>query len=202
MKEEERVLNILSDLHTNNQISNELFEDISPIGSQPPRLYGLAKVHKNNTPLRPVLSMPGSPYFKLSEKITQWLSVIPESKINTSTKQVADSIKTIDLDQDEVVISLDVVSLYTNIAVKEAIVEAANKLYSGDVDPPPVDRETFIQLTELATLNVIMSTVDGYYRQVDGLAMGSQPAPLLANICLSTFEPVIHGDAVISLLYG
>ena len=40
-----------------------------------------------------------------------------------------------------------------------------------------------------------MSTTDGYYRQVDGLAMGSQPAPLLANIWLSTFEPTISDDA-------
>ena len=30
-------------------------------------------------------------------------------------------------------------------------------------------------------IHIIMSTHDGYYKQVDGLAMGSPPAPHLAN---------------------
>ena len=44
-----------------------------------------------------------------------------------------------------------------------------------------------------------MLTHDGYYRQVDGLAMGSPPAPLLANGWLSKFDDQIKGSSV---LYG
>ena len=40
-----------------------------------------------------------------------------------------------------------------------------------------------------------MSTHDGFYKQVDGLAMGSPPAPHLANGWLSQFEKTIRGDA-------
>ena len=40
-----------------------------------------------------------------------------------------------------------------------------------------------------------MSTHHGHYKQVDGLAMGSPPAPYLANIWLSKFDPVIAGEA-------
>ena len=50
------------------------------------------------------------------------------------------------LDAGEVVISFDVKSLYTNVPVKEAIQEAAERLYCGDVKTPPVDKETFIIL--------------------------------------------------------
>ena len=50
-------------------------------------------------------------------------------------------------------------------------------------------------------MNVIMSTADGYYRQIDGLAMGSQPAPLLANIWLSKYEPTIGDDAKVFQRY-
>ena len=46
---------------------------------------------------------------------------------------------------------------------------------------------------------MLISTHDGYYRQVDGLAMGSPPAPLLANGCLSKFDDQIKGS---SKLYG
>ena len=40
-----------------------------------------------------------------------------------------------------------------------------------------------------------MLTHDGYYRQIDGLAMGAKPAPPLANIWLSKFEPMIRDTA-------
>ena len=38
-----------------------------PSGSKPGKLYGLAKVHKDNTPLRPVVSMVGTPEYKLAK---------------------------------------------------------------------------------------------------------------------------------------
>ena len=50
------------------KIKEDLYEALRPRGSQPARLYGLAKVHKNNTPMRPVLSMPGSAYHKVALK--------------------------------------------------------------------------------------------------------------------------------------
>ena len=43
--------------------------------------------------------------------------------------------------------------------------------------------------------NVLINTHDGYYRQVDGLAMGSAPAPHLANGWLSSFDSLIKGDS-------
>ena len=55
------------------------------------------------------------------------------------------------------------------------------QIYSGDHERPPVDRDTFITLAKIPSGDVLMSTHDGYYQQVDGLAMGSPPAPHLAN---------------------
>ena len=63
----------------------------------------------------------------------------------------------------------------------EAIEICTEHLYSGDHERPPVDRDTFITLAKIASCDVLMSTHDGYYQQVDGLAMGSPPAPHLAN---------------------
>ena len=68
-------------------------------------------------------------------------------------------------------------------------------LYSGNHKLPPVDKETFIKLLRISTCNVLMLTHEGYYRQVDGLAMGSPPAPLLANGWLSKRDTAIRADA-------
>ena len=176
-------------------ISEELHNHMKSSGGQPARLYGLAKVHKDVIPLRPVLSMPGSPYYNVATTVTKWLSVVPESKSQCTSKKIADQLKDIKLDEGEVLVSFDVVSLYTNVPVMEAIQEAADRLYCGEFELPPVSKGTFIELLKLASTNVIMSTCDGYYVQKDGLAMGSPPAPLLANIWLANREKDIKDDA-------
>lgn len=60
MKEEDRVVTLLRKLKDQSKISDSLFDNLKTTDSQAPRLYGLAKVHKENVPLHPVLSMPGS----------------------------------------------------------------------------------------------------------------------------------------------
>ena len=46
-----------------------------------------------------------------------------------------------------------------------------------------------------------MLTNDGYYQQIDGLAMGSPPAPLLANGWMHKFDPIIRDDAPLFARY-
>ena len=48
LKEEQRVSEILTQLHKDGKIDEELYNQLSPPGSQPARLYGLAKVHKQD----------------------------------------------------------------------------------------------------------------------------------------------------------
>ena len=46
-----------------------------------------------------------------------------------------------------------------------------------------------------------MLTSDGFYRQVDGLAMGSPPVPQLANGWMSKYNQVVKGNANIYSQY-
>ena len=195
IKEQERINEALKHLKMEGKISEELVEKLKSKGGQPPRLYGLAKVHKTGIPMRPVLSMPGSPYYNIAETVTKWLSVVPESKSQCNTKKIANQLKNIELEEGEELVSFDVVSLYTNVPVLEAIDVAADRLYCGDFEVPPVSKETFTELMKLASTKVIMLTHDEYYIQNDGLAMGSPPAPSLANIWLARRESVIKDTA-------
>ena len=121
LKEEERISDILREMKEEGKIGNELYERLKPKGSQPARLYGLAKVHKQDTPVRPVLSMPGSVYYNVAKQVAKWLSFIPECQINCDTKTICDTLSTVTLDENEELVSFDVVSLYTNVPVMEAI---------------------------------------------------------------------------------
>ena len=137
--------------------------------------------------------MPGSAYYKIAKQVAFWLSIVPECQINCSTKSIVDSLSAIKLEKGELLVSFDVVSLYTNVPVMEAIQVCADLLY--DKCCMPVDKDTFIVLAKLASCDVIMLTPDGYYRQVDGLAMGSPCAPLLANGWLSQYDSQIRDNA-------
>ena len=54
-------------------------------GGQPARLYGLAKVHKVNTPLRPVLSLRGSSYYNLNKVLAKLFEKIEGANIETNS---------------------------------------------------------------------------------------------------------------------
>ena len=83
----------------------------------------------------------------------------------------------------------------------KAISVCADLLYDGRYEKPPVNKETFVELATICSKDVLMQTNDGFYRQVDGLAMGSPPAPMLANGWLSTFDSIIKGEAKIYSRY-
>ena len=93
------------------------------------------------------------------------------------------------------IVSFYVSSLYTNVLVQEAINVCADLLYSCEHELPPVDKGSFKELLSLCT------THDGFYRQIDSLAMGSPPAPLLDNDWLSTYYPQIRGMAQLFARY-
>ena len=77
----------------------------------------------------------------------------------------------------------------------------ANLLFDKYKIGLPVDKQTFIELAVLASCNVVMSTAQGFYRQTDGLAMGSPCAPLLANGWLSQYDSSIQDNARIYFRY-
>ena len=71
--------------------------------------------------MRPVLSMPGSPYDKIGQVLSMNLSKLPECMIKVATSDISDSLKDIIIRDDEEIVSFYVTSLYTNVPVVESI---------------------------------------------------------------------------------
>ena len=128
-------------MNKRDKIKDQLFSKMRSTGGQPARLYGLAKVNKAETLLRPVLSVPGSSYENLHEMLAKFFDNIDGANIETNTKQARETIENIALDPDETIISLDVKRLYNNVPLKEAIEIALLKLYSQE-SPPEIQRAT------------------------------------------------------------
>lgn len=84
-----------------------------------PRMYGLPKIHKPNNPLRPIVSNINAPTYHLSKFLAQIINKsINHKKYNVQNSYVfKDYIVEQTIPKDHILISLDVVSLFTNIPI-------------------------------------------------------------------------------------
>ena len=90
---------------------------------QPPKLYGLPKLHKPGIPIRPIVSFCGSPTYQLSKYLTtilQPLTDISRRKLQ-STENFIDAIKTVQIPDDYKRVSFNVKSLFTSIPLQLAL---------------------------------------------------------------------------------
>jgi hypothetical protein len=169
----------------NKQLPKDVQDDVRPVGSQRPRLYGLPKTHKLGTPLRPILSMTGSVQHKLARWLTRLIQPVLEFYSTHCLKDsftFAETMRETAVDSECLMCSFDVSSLFTNVPLDETIQICADKLYADNMTPGGLSRENFIELMNYATGSVEFSFDDVMYRQIDGVAMGSPLGPSLANI--------------------
>lgn len=82
-----------------------------------PMFYGLPKIHKNNAPLRPIVSCVNSPNHSLAKVLYNKLKNTvspPASHINNSF-ELREKIKNLNIPKNYVLLSLDVSALFTNV---------------------------------------------------------------------------------------
>ena len=81
---EKRVTKLLKKLENKNAISDETYNELRPVGSKPETLYGSTKVHKpiinRVPPFRPILSLIGTPTYKLAKFLLPVLSDITQNE--------------------------------------------------------------------------------------------------------------------------
>ena len=162
-------------------------------GAQPAKLYGLAKVHKQGTSLRPVLSLPSSSHDNLKKTLEKYFDEIEGANVETKTQMAREILEKTELDSDESIISIDVKSLYTNVPLKEAVEKALRRLYE-QVNRQETSRKTMKKLLNLAVSKVRFSCNGLWYVQKDSLAMGPSLAVTLANLWLKEYEPLLKNE--------
>ena len=102
----------LHQLMKQGKVSEKIYHRLRTTGSQPARLYGLAKVHRIATPVRLVLSIPGSSYENLNKFLSPFFGKLPGANIETNSKDAREALEATKLNEDELVVFLDVKSLY------------------------------------------------------------------------------------------
>ena len=174
-----------SNLH--GKISQQDFDRIYPSGSQPGKLYGLCKVHKDGMPFRPVVSMLNTAEYYLAKYLDSIIKPHLASEFMLdSTASFLDRLKTFIFKPNDILVSFDVVSLFTNVPLTETIDMIADDIYKSK-NKPNFEKEVFIELMKMATSGIFLYN-GKYYKQIDGVTMGSPLGPTMANFCMSYHE--------------
>ena len=120
---ERRMNSRLLALRRQNILPKELYDRPRSSGGRTPVVYGLPKVDKTGVTLRPIVSFVKSPTYHLSKYLSRILSPLvghSQSAVRNS-KDFVDSVKLLVVKSDELLVSFDVVSLFTNVPTDLAI---------------------------------------------------------------------------------
>ena len=88
-----------------------------------PRIYGLPKIHKEGVPLRPIVTTISGPTYLLAKYLARKLKPLvgqTDSFVKDSASFVH-KLKSWVCEPNDSMVSFDVVSLYTNIPIMEAV---------------------------------------------------------------------------------
>ena len=163
--------------------------NLTQTGCQPGKLYGQVKVHKPGHPLRPVVSMIGTPEYELAKFLDTFIKPnIPNDFMLSSTSEFIDKLKFSSVQGHESMVSFDVCSLFTNVPLLETINIVVDRVYGKDsVIKPPFKKLFFKKMLIMCSSGLFMYN-DEWYEQIDGVAMGSPLASSLANMFLAHIE--------------
>ncbi len=193
--QEARIVRTLLQLHNNGEITKSIYNRIRPSGSCPPRIYGLPKIHKPHTPLRPIVSCINAPSYKLSKYIASVISPLAgkTSSHVLNSKHFAGLVKEERVEVEETLVSFDVTSLFTNVPIDEAVDVIHRKLAEEEegedlVERTPLPAERIAELLQLCLKSTYFSYNGEFYEQRQGAAMGSPVSAVVANLYMEFFE--------------
>lgn len=148
------------------------------------RFYGLAKIHKPKLCIRPIVSNAAS----VMQGLSKWLHFKMQPYLQQTSTYLRDSdqllhdLQSVHATDDMVLVTFDVVSMYTSINIDFALRVIRQAL----INDPWVDA-IMLGLRLVLTSNYFVFG-DLIWHQLDGTAMGTSVAPTFASLFLAHFE--------------
>jgi hypothetical protein len=194
---ERRLHNYLKNLTTvkrDRKLSVDDYKRIAPCGSRAGVMYGLPKIHKENCPLRPIISAVGTYNYKLAKFLVEILSPLVENTyMIKDTFDFVNKVAHLNTNIDKTMLSFDVESLFTNIPTRETINIILRMVYKRNTKFfHGLTKEELEKLLIVCTQESHFQFNNEFFDQIDGVSMGSPLGPLFANVFMSDFEKKEH----------
>ena len=201
-----KLINILKSVKKQTGLNNNTYKTMYPIGCWAPKFYGLPKIHKLDTLLRPIASSCGSVTYGVTKELTKILKHLAGKSPHhiNSTQVFVEQVKNLTLLPGECLSSCNVSALFTSVQVDPALV-IFKDLLEKDLtlnERTVISAEDIVLLIEFCLKTTYFSSQGQFYEQVEGVAMGSPVSPIVANLYMEYFEQKALSTAPTSLGYG
>ncbi|XP_055538479.1 uncharacterized protein LOC129725997 [Wyeomyia smithii] len=154
------------------------------LSSHCPRKYGLPKAHKQDLPLRPVVPNIGGPSYMLSKYIGRIVRASIECEYNvTDSFSFCEYINTVRLPPSYILISLDVVSLFTCIP-RSLVIHTIITKWDRIKRHTKINLDFFIEIVNFCMECSYFSFRGQYFKQISGTAMGNPFSPTAADLVM------------------
>ena len=175
-------------------------------GCVPPKFYGLPKIQKPDTPLRPIVSSCGSFTYCVAKELAKILKhLVGKSPHHiNSTQDFVEQVICIMLVPGECLSSYDVSALFTLVPVDPAlniIRDLLDKDHTLKERTVLAVKDIFL-LLEFCLKNTYFSFQDQFYEQVEGVAMGSPVSSIVVNLYMEYLEQKALSTALHPLGFG
>ena len=174
-KQKNRLINILRSIKSEGRLEDHIYKKMYPTGASSSKRYGLPKIQNKNILPGPIVSSLGSVFYMVAKELARIMKPLAGNTIHqvNNSKEFAEDIKKMKLEEGECIMSYDVAALFTSIPVKPAIEVIKKKL---EQDKELHQRTTMsiqnLDLLEFCLCNTYFLFQGQYYEQIQGIAMG------------------------------
>ena len=129
-KQKTRLIKLLKNVKAEGGINEETYKRMYLTGAGSPKFHGLPKIHKPDTPLRPIVSSTGTVSYNTAKELAKILKPLVGMSIHhlQNYKDFIQQLKDVRLQQDESIISYDVKALFTSVPIQPVLNIITNKL--------------------------------------------------------------------------
>ena len=187
-----KLISILKRVKNQTGLDSNTYKSNVPHRLCPPKFYGLPKIHKPDTPLRPIVSSFGSVTYGVAKELAKILKLLVGKSPHhvNSTQDFVEQAKHITLAPGECLSSYDVSALFTSVPVDPALNSIKDLLEKDHTlkERTVMELSDIILLLEFCLKNTYFSFQDQFYEQVEGAAMGSPVSPIVASLYMEYLE--------------
>ncbi|BHF84498.1 hypothetical protein SprV_0902764900 [Sparganum proliferum] len=180
----------LNQMMNEKAISEKDWRQMKPQDAALARFDVLPKIDKPNVPLRPIVALKGTPTYGLAKWLAKHLKKLTDGSEHTavSSTHFLERLKGVIIAPDEIMVSFDVVSLFTSIP-KELAMRVVDDLLKRwyDEEGKPFKRRHAMELLDYC-LRTYFTFNGQIYEQIQGAPMGSPVSGYLAEAVLQELE--------------
>lgn len=161
---------------------------------QLPRLYALPKIHKPGNSMRPIVSCINSPSYKVAKWLVSEFSNIPAPPNLTikNSFDLSSKIEKITLEDDEILVSFDIVSLYPNIPIPEALQCIDEWLNGSDLSDGKA--VIYSEAVRMCMEQNEFQYNNKFYKITHGTSMGNPLSCFIANSFIGMLETKLKSE--------